>query len=118
MPALVVPQTTTVVPEAGRLALVTGSVLYHSGTLSQYGEGPMHVCPEGYVEISRKDALQYKIADNDLVTVSSATGSLRLKTKVTLRMPEGVVFAPYHFSASPVNTVWSGAAVTMVTLAK
>ena len=117
-PALVVPQTTAVVPEAGRLALVTGSALYHSGTLSQYGEGPMHVCPEGYVEISRKDALLHKIADNDLVTVSSATGSLRLKAKVTLRMPEGVVFAPYHFSASPVNTVWSGAAVTMVTLAR
>ena len=117
-PSLVVPQTTTVVPETGRLALVTGSALYHSGTLSQYGEGPMHVCPEGYVEISRKDALLHKIADNDLVTVSSATGSLRLKAKVTLRMPEGVVFAPYHFSASPVNTVWSGAAVTMVTLAK
>ncbi len=117
-PSLVVPQTTTVVPETGRLALVTGSALYHSGTLSQYGEGPMHVCPEGYVEISRKDALLHKIADNDLVTVSSATGSLRLKAKVTLRMPEGVVFAPYHFSASPVNTVWSGAAVTMVTLAR
>jgi NADH-quinone oxidoreductase subunit G len=117
-PALVVPKSPAVVTEAGKLALVTGSALYHSGTLSQYGEGPMHVCPEGYVEISRKDASKQKIADNDLVTVSSSTGSIRLKAKVTTRMPEGVVFAPYHFSESPVNTIWDGAAVTMVTLAR
>jgi formate dehydrogenase major subunit/NADH-quinone oxidoreductase subunit G len=117
-PALVVPQSSAVAPEAGKLALVTGSALYHSGTLSQYGEGPMHVCPEGYVELSRKDASKQKIADNDLVTVSSSAGSIRLKAKVTTRMPEGVVFTPYHFSDAPVNTIWSGAAVTMVTLAK
>jgi formate dehydrogenase major subunit/NADH-quinone oxidoreductase subunit G len=117
-PALVVPQSSAVAIEAGKLAMVTGSALYHNGTLSQYGEGPMHVCPEGYVELSRKDASKQKIADNDLVTVSSSAGSIRLKAKVTTRMPEGVIFAPNHFSAAPVNTIWSGAAVTMVTLAK
>jgi anaerobic selenocysteine-containing dehydrogenase len=78
----------------------------------------MHVCPEGYLEISRKDAAKQQIADNDLVTVSSSAGSISLKAKVTPRMPEGVVFAPYHFAAAPVNTIWSGAAVTPVTLAK
>ena len=117
-PTLVVPQSPAVVAEAGKLALLTGSALYHSGTLSQYGEGPMHVCPEGYVEISRKDASLQKILNDDLVTVSSSAGSIRLKAKVTPRMPEGVVFAPYHFGAAPVNTIWSGSAVTMVTLAK
>jgi formate dehydrogenase major subunit/NADH-quinone oxidoreductase subunit G len=117
-PALVVPQSSAVASEPGKLALVTGSALYHSGTLSQYGEGPMHVCPEGYLELSRKDAAKQKIADSDLVTVTSSAGSIRLKAKVTTRMPEGVVFAPYHFSDAPVNTIWSGDPVTMVTLAK
>ena len=118
-PAFVVPQTSApLASEAGKLALVTGSALYHSGTLSQFGEGPMHVCPEGYIELSRKDAAAAKIAENDMITVSSATGSLQLKAKITLRMPAGVVFAPYHFSAAPINTIWSGAPVTMVTLAK
>ncbi|MEI6206942.1 MAG: molybdopterin-dependent oxidoreductase [Desulfuromonadales bacterium] len=117
-PVLVVPQNPVVPSEAGKLSMVTGSTLYHSGTLSQYGDGPMHVCPEGYLELSRKDALRQKIADGDLVTVSSTVGSMQLKAKVTTRMPEGVVFAPYHFGAAPVNMVWSGAAVTMVTLAK
>jgi len=86
--------------------------------LSQFGEGPMHVCPEGYIELSRSDAAAGKIAENDLITVSSATGSMQLKAKVTPRMPAGVVFAPYHFSAAPINTIWNGSPVTPVTLAK
>lgn len=102
----------------GKLALVTGSALYHSGTLSQFGEGPVYVCPEGYIELSRSDASALKIVENDLVTITSANGSMQLKAKVTLRMPVGVVFAPYHFSTSPINAIWSGAPVTIVSLAK
>ena len=118
-PVFVVPQTSApLAAEEGKLALVTGSALYHSGTLSQYGEGPMYVCPEGYIELSRTDASAGKIVENDLITVSSATGSMQLKAKVTPRMPAGVVFAPYHFSAAPINTIWSGSPVTLVTLAK
>ncbi len=118
-PALVVPKAAApIVAEQGKLALVVGSALYHSGTLSQYGEGPMHVCPEGYIEVSRSDAAAGKIAENDLVTVSSATGSVQLKAKVSLRIPAGVAFAPYHFSEAPVNTIWAGQPVTMVTVSK
>ena len=118
-PAFVIPKgTASVAAEAGKLALVTGSALYHSGTLSQNGEGPMHVCPEGYIELSRTDASANRIAENDMITVSSATGSMQLKAKVTPRMPAGVVFAPYHFTAAPINTIWGGAPVTLVTVAK
>jgi formate dehydrogenase major subunit/NADH-quinone oxidoreductase subunit G len=117
-PAFVVPQTSVVKAETGKLAFVTGSALYHNGTLSQYGEGPMHVCPEGYVEISRADAAALKFAENDLLTVTSASGSIKLKARIALRIPQGVVFAPYHFGSNPVNQVWSGAPVTWVTLAK
>ena len=115
---LVAPKVTMIAPEAGKLALVTGSALYHNGTLSQYGEGPMYVCPEGYLELSRSDAARLKIANDDLLNVTSAIGSVKLKARVSLRMPEGVVFTPYHFAATPVNQVWSGAPVTWVTLAK
>ena len=118
-PAFVVPQAgPACADEQGKLSLVTGSALYHSGTLSQYGEGPMHVCPEGYIELSRTDAAAGKIVENDLVTVTSASGSMQLKAKVSLRMPKGVVFAPYHFSDAPINTIWSGSPVTLVTVAK
>jgi predicted molibdopterin-dependent oxidoreductase YjgC len=78
----------------------------------------MHVCPEGYIELSRADAAALKFAENDLLTVSSSSGSIKLKARITARMPQGVVFAPYHFGANPVNQVWSGAPVTWVTVAK
>ena len=123
-PVVTVPQFITpqaAVPftaETGKLALVTGSALYHNGTLSEYGEGPMHVCPENYVELSRADASLYKIAEGDLVTVTSTSGSMQLKAKITPRMPAGVVFSPYHFSAAPINTIWSGAPVTSVTVSR
>ncbi|MBI2354190.1 MAG: molybdopterin-dependent oxidoreductase [Deltaproteobacteria bacterium] len=117
-PALIAPQAPAPAGAPGKLALVVGSALYHNGTMSQHGEGPMYVCPEGYVELSRGDAARLGIADNDLLTVASATGSVKLKAKVSLRMPEGVLFTPYHFGATPVNQVWSGAAVTWVTLDK
>lgn len=118
-PRLITPKTApAVAAETGKLAMVTGSSLYHSGTLSQFGEGPMHVCPEAYVEMSRSDAAKYKINEKDLVTVSSPTGSIKLIVKVSPRMPEGVVYIPYHFSEAPVNVIWNGSAVTMVSIAK
>ncbi len=118
-PVFVVPQVAaTIAAEAGKLALVTGSALYHSGTLSQYGEGPMHVCPENYIELSRTDASANKIVEGEVVTVSSASGSIKLKAKVTPRMPAGVVFSPYHFSDAPINTIWNGSPVTSVTVSK
>ena len=118
-PKFVVPQA--IAPftvEAGKLALVTGSALYHNGTLSEYGEGSMHVCPENYVELSRSDAALYKIAEGDLVTVSSSSGNMKLIARITPRMPAGLVFSPYHFSTAPINAIWSGAPVTSVTVSK
>jgi formate dehydrogenase major subunit/NADH-quinone oxidoreductase subunit G len=118
-PTFVVPASITpYATETGKFALVTGSALYHSGTQSQYGEGPMYVCPEGYIELSRSDASACKIAENDLITVASSSGSVQLKAKITTRMPAGIVFAPYHFSTASINTIWSGAPVTTVTLTK
>ena len=78
----------------------------------------MHVCPEGYLELSRVDAAKLKIEENDLLNVASETGSTKLKARITPRMPEGVLFSPYHFGAAEINQVWSGAPVTWVTVTK
>jgi predicted molibdopterin-dependent oxidoreductase YjgC len=94
--------------EAGKFALLTGSALNHSGTLSQYGEGPMMVCPEGYVEL----------VEGDKVVVTSATGSVTLPVKLGHRLSEGVVFAPYHFGQNSINTITTGAPVTWVGVVK
>jgi NADH-quinone oxidoreductase subunit G len=105
-------------PEQGKFALLTGSALYHCGTLSLYGKGPIHVCPEGYVELSRSDAQALSINQDDEVTVKSALGEVKLKAKVGTRLPAGVVFAPYHFAEQSINSVAGGDTVTWVAISK
>lgn len=118
IPAFVPVATQSIASETGKLALVTGSALNHCGTLSLHGEGPMLVCPEAYIEISRDDARTMSIKDGESVSVKSSTGELRLKAKVGSRLEKGVVFVPYHFAAASINTVTSGASVTWVTIGK
>lgn len=103
---------------AGAMALVTGSALNHCGTLSLYGEGPMYVCPEGYVELNGCDAKNLGVEDGECITVKSSLGEVRLKAKVSMRLPTGVVFAPYHFSEMSINGITNGAPVTWVTISK
>ncbi len=115
-PALVMPiAPPAAILESGKIALLTGAALYHCGTLSQYGEGTVAACPEGYIELSCADAGRIQIADGVAVTVTSNSGAITLKARVSSRLPEGVAFAPYHFA---VNQVWSGAGVTSVTVSK
>jgi NADH-quinone oxidoreductase chain G len=104
--------------ETGKVAMVTGNALNHCGTLSLYGEGPMYVCPEGYVELNREDAAAWKITEGELVTVKSTAGEIRLKAKVGVRLPQGTVFAPYHFADNSVNNLTNGSVVTWVTVSK
>lgn len=115
---LVPVQAKAAAPAAGKLAMVTGSALYHCGTMSRFGEGPMYVCPDAYAELNVADASALKIAEGDQVTVTSATGAVQVAAKVGKRVPQGVVFSPYHFGEGSVNTITDGAEVTYVTVAK
>jgi len=103
---------------AGAMALVTGSALNHCGTLSLYGEGPMYVCPEGYIELNNGDAAKLGVEEGQSLTVRSSVGEVKLKAKVSMRLPSGVVFSPYHFSDMSINGITDGASVTWVTISK
>lgn len=105
-------------PSIGAFALLTGNALNHCGTLSLYGEGPMYVCPEGYVELNNGDAIKLGVKDGEPVTVKSPFGEIRLNAKVSFRMPSGVVFAPYHFADKSINGVTDGESVTWVSISK
>jgi len=107
-----------VAAEPGKFALLTGSALNHCGTLSRFGEGPMLVCPEGYLELGRDDAKSLGINEGDQLTVKSPSGEIRLKAKVGTRLPQGVVFAPYHFGEQSVNSLSTGAPVTWISIGK
>jgi NADH-quinone oxidoreductase subunit G len=104
--------------EEGKFALLTGNSLYHCGTMSRYGEAPLLVCGESYLELGRSDAKKLGVSEGDAIKIKSVSGELSLKVKVGVRMPEGVVFAPYHFESPAINTISTGSPVTWVTLSR
>jgi len=102
----------------GEFQLVTGSALYHSGTVSTRAKGPMAVLAEPYLELGREDAKALSVVDGDLIKVSGNGAELKLKAKVANRLPKGVVFAPYHFAEANLNRLYKGEAVIAVKVSK
>lgn len=98
--------------------LVTGSALYHSGTLSTHATGPNAVVSEPYLELGREDAAALQIKEDDIVTIKGNGVELKLKAKVANRLPKGVVFAPYHFAAAGLNRLWRGESAVSVQISK
>ncbi len=98
--------------------LVTGSALYHSGTVSTKAKGPMAVLSEPYVELGREDAKGLGVVDGDLLTVTGNGAALKLKVKVGNRLPKGVLFAPYHFAEAQINRLYLGEAAVPVKVGK
>ena len=105
-------------PAEGSYQLLTGSALYHSGTVSTRAKGPQAALPEGYVEFGREDAKALDLKDGDLVKVAGNGVELRLKAKVGNRLPKGVLFAPYHFAETGINRIYKGEAAVAVTVSK
>ena len=68
-------------------------------------KGPLAVIPAPYLELSREDAKTLKVNEGDMVTVKAANGEMKLKAKVANRLPQGLVFVPYHFASSGINLV-------------
>lgn len=102
----------------GEFKLVTGSALYHSGTISTKAKGPTAVLAEAYVEFGRDDAKALKIAEGDLIKITGNGVELKLKAKVGNRLPKGLLFAPYHFTEAQVNRLYKGEAVIPVKVSK
>jgi predicted molibdopterin-dependent oxidoreductase YjgC len=102
----------------GSFQLVTGSALYHSGTVSTRASGPQAALPAAYVELSREDAKGLGVLDGEVVTVKGSGVELKLKVKVGNRLPRGVVFVPYHFAEAGINKIYKGESAVAVEIAK
>ena len=85
--------------------MTTGRILYqyHTATMSRLSKGIMERAPESLVEIHPKDAEKLGIANGQFVKVSSRRGNLQVKSTVTERVPEGVVFMTFHYREAAVN---------------
>ncbi len=80
------------------LQMLTGKMHAHTGVTSTYAAGATDIAPAGYVEINKLDAEQAGIAEGVQVTVNSSVGSATGIARLSTFVPEGLVFAPYHFA--------------------
>jgi formate dehydrogenase alpha subunit len=93
------------------LILTTGRTIfhYHTGTMTRRTEALNREVPTGYVEINFKDAEKLNIFEGEIVSVKSRRGKIEVKVQVTRRVPEGVIFIPFHFAESPANALTNSA---------
>jgi anaerobic selenocysteine-containing dehydrogenase len=80
------------------LQLITGRTLYHFHTRTKTARAPQlnRAAREAWVEVSTVDAGREGIGEGDLVEVSTPSGTLRARARVS-GIREGVVFVPFHY---------------------
>ncbi|MEA2086592.1 MAG: formate dehydrogenase subunit alpha [Candidatus Caldatribacteriota bacterium] len=91
--------------------LTTGRTIfhYHTGTMTRKTEALNREVPTGYIEINSKDAEKLNITEGEKVFVKSRRGKIEVKVLKTGKVPEGVVFIPFHFTESPANMLTNSA---------
>jgi formate dehydrogenase alpha subunit len=87
--------------------LTTGRDLYHfhTGTMTRKVNGLNVIEPEGMIDINPKDARSLRIGDRERVKVASRRGEIVIKANITERVPEKVVYIPFHFAESAANVL-------------
>ncbi len=87
--------------------LTTGRQLfqYHTGSMTRKVAELNAVAPTAYVEINARDAASLRVADGDMLTVSSRRGSISLQALISERPADGVVFIPFHYREAAANVL-------------
>jgi len=65
--------------------------------------------PEAYVEVNPATAAGMGVINGEYVLVESRRGSIRLKAQVTERIPENIVFVPFHYREAAANLLTNSA---------
>jgi predicted molibdopterin-dependent oxidoreductase YjgC len=99
-------------------SLIIGSSLYHCGTLSTYAEGPMAVRPAAWIEMNPRDAMRLGVTEGEHVDICSQRGEITVSVKLQSSIPEGLIFAPNHFSDSPAHTLTTNDSICHVHIKK
>jgi len=89
------------------LILTTGRIMFHfhTGTMTRRTEILNREVPTGYVEINPIDAEKIDVAEGEPVLVQSRRGEINIKALITERVPEGVIFIPFHFAECAANVL-------------
>ncbi len=89
------------------LLLTTGrnTFHWHGGTMTRRSVKLDREVPEAYVEVNPEDARGLGLKDGDKGRLISRRGEIETKIWVTERVPQGVVFAPFHFAEAAANVL-------------
>jgi len=98
---------------SGPFTLKIGSLLHHNGSMTTWSENNMLVAGEAYVEIAPLDAAALAIAEGGLLKISTDSGSVTLKARLSASQQRGNLFVPSHFRDPQVNLL-SGSASSLL----
>ena len=101
------------------LQLLSGKSLFHFGTTSTWAPSQCELVPEGRIEMHPQDAAAARLKDGESVKLSSASGTAYGKLQLSRTVPEGLLFAPYHFTGQGISHLLpDGSNRTAVTVSK
>jgi formate dehydrogenase alpha subunit len=88
-------------------ALIMGQVLYHSGKLSTRALGLLKLYPsKGRLHMNPADRARLQVNDHDIVRLTSALGTVELRTEADHDQAPGSCFLPEHFNEPPVKDLF------------
>ena len=92
------------------MLLSTGRLLYHYNTPTMTGKNEelMEIEGRSFIEINPVDAAKHGLDQGGRVKVASRRGEIETEARVTQRVPEGVLFMPFHFADGAANILTSG----------
>lgn len=76
---------------------------YHTGTMCRRTATLEREEPECLLEINPADAERLGVRPGEPVWVRSRRGSITVKARVTGKVPEGIIFLPFHFREAAAN---------------
>lgn len=62
--------------------------------------------PEAHCLISKEDAIKLKIKEGQEIELRSRVGKVRIKAKISYKIPEKLLVAPYHFKQTLINKLF------------
>jgi len=85
--------------------LTTGRIQYqyHTGTMTRRSPSLNMLAPEAILEMNPADAIALRVSEGEMVSLSSRRGQILIRTGVTKRVPEGVLFTTFHYQEAPIN---------------
>ncbi|MFZ2948973.1 MAG: molybdopterin-dependent oxidoreductase [Desulfuromonadaceae bacterium] len=96
-------------PALRPFALTVGPVLHHNGSITTLSRNNLLVSGEAYVEMCSLDAASIGVTAGDVLKITSETGSVLLKTRLSEQLQRGSLFVPAHFRDAAITTLTSSA---------